>query len=170
MALTQADGQFVLNGVLQGTYVLDISNLPQDVYLKAARFGNDDVLENPLVLGKQPGTTPLQILLAADGGRIPVAAYNAKGKLHPNAHVVLVPDSARRHRRELYRVAISGEDGLAILRGIPPGSYKLFAWEDLEPNAYLNSAFLEPYESSGFQVKITSGVNPPTSLRVIPKE
>jgi hypothetical protein len=171
MALTQADGQFVLNGVLQGAYVLDISNLPQDAYMKAARFGDDDVLENPLTLGKRsPGTTPLQVLLASDGGRIQAGAYNAKGKVHPNAHVVLVPDAARRHRREQYRVAISGEDGQAILRGIPPGNYKLFAWEDLEPNAYLNSAFLEPYESAGLPVKISSGYNPPIPVRVIAKD
>jgi hypothetical protein len=169
-ALPQLDGQFVLNAVMQGSYVLDVSNLPQDMYLKAARLGDADVLENPLTPGQHPGTTPLQILLASDGGRVQVAAYNAKGQLHSGVNFVLVPDAARRHRRDQYRVATSGEDGQASLRGIPPGNYKLFAWEDLEPNAYLNSGFLDRYESSGFPVKIATGDNSPISVRTIPKE
>jgi hypothetical protein len=168
-ALTQPDGQLVLNSVVDGSYVVDVSNLPQDMYLKAARFGDDDVLEKPLTLEKRL-PTPLQILLASDGGRVQVAAYNAKGQLRPGASVVLVPDAARRHRREQYRVVTSGDDGLATLRGIPPGTYKLFAWEDLEPNAYLNSIFLEGYESSGVPLKVASGDNPPISVRTIPKE
>ena len=169
-ASPQLDGQFLLSGVLQGSYVLDVSNLPQDMYLKAARFGDDDVLEKPLALGQRQGTTPLQILIASDGGHVQVAAYNAKSQLHPGASVVLVPDAPRRHRREQYRVATSGDDGLATFRGIPPGNYKLFAWEDLEPNAYLNAAYLEVYESSGVPMKIGSADNPPISVRVIPKE
>jgi hypothetical protein len=55
------------------------------------------------------------------------------------------------------------------LRGIPPGSYKLFAWEELEPNAYLNSEYLRLYEQMGIPVTITSGDNAAVSARVIPK-
>jgi hypothetical protein len=168
-AYPQLDGQFVFSGVLQGSYVLDVSSLPQDMYVKAARFGEDDVLEKPMTLGK-PGATPLQILLGSDGGRIQVAAYNAKGQLHPGASVVLIPDAPRRHRREQYRVVTSGDDGLAALRGIPPGNYKVFAWEDLEPNAYLNATYMESYEPSGLPVKIAGGDNPTISVRTIPKE
>jgi hypothetical protein len=167
--LTQPDGQFVLNGVVQGSYVVDVSNLPQDMYMKAARYGDDDVLEQPLT-PKRPVTIPLQVLLASDGGRIQAAAFTAKGELYPDAHFVLVPDGARRHRRDQYRVATSGDDGQAVFRGIPPGNYKLFAWQDLEPNAYLNAAFLEVYESSGFPLKIGSGDNPSVSVRVIQKD
>jgi hypothetical protein len=81
-----------------------------------------------------------------------------------------VPDVARRHRRDQYRLAIGGDDGRATLRGIPPGAYKLFAWEDLEANAYLNSDFIGAYENLGTPVNITSGDNPALSARLIPKD
>lgn len=168
--LARPDGQFILNGVVPGSYVLDISNLPQDLYLKAARFGAGDILEKPLTLETRAAANPLQILLGSDGGRLRAAAYNGKGELHSGAQFVLVPDAARRSRREQYRVATSGEDGKAILRGIPPGSYKLFAWEHLEPNAYLNTDYLQAYEALGVPVNIASGDNPPASARLIPKE
>jgi len=164
------DGQFVLNGIVPGSYVLEISNLPRDLYLKAARFGADDILEKPLTLETREAANPIQILLGSDGGHLQVSAYTAKGELHSGAHFVLVPDVKRRDRREQYRVAISGEDGQAFLRGIPPGSYKLFAWEDLEPNAYLSSDYLRAYEAFGVPVTIASSDNPPVSARLIPKE
>src|SRR5205814_258918 len=55
------DGQFVLNGVVPGSYVLEMSNLPQDLYLKAARFGQDDVLEKHLTLSARDEPKSLQI-------------------------------------------------------------------------------------------------------------
>ena len=99
----------------------------QDLYLKAARFRVDDILEKPLTLETRDAANTLQILLGSDGGHIQVAVYNGKSELHPGAQVVFVPDVTRRSRREQYRIAVTGGDGRAILRGIPPGSYKLFA-------------------------------------------
>lgn len=168
--LPRPDGQFVLNGIVEGGYVLEISSLPQDLYLKAARFGMDDILEKPLALETRDAASPLQILLGSDGGRLQVAAYNANGELHSGAQLALVPDAPRRNHRELFRVATSGEDGRAILRGIPPGRYKLFAWEKLEANGYLNPVYLQAYEDFGIPVNVTKGDNPPVSARLIPKE
>lgn len=43
---------------------------------------------------------------------------------------------------------VEGTDqyGRFLLRGIPPGEYKLLAWEELEPRAYLDENFLRPIE------------------------
>jgi hypothetical protein len=164
----RADGQFVLNGAAPGSYVLEMSGLPQDLYLKAARFGENDVLEKPLTLGTPDDPKSLQILLGSDGGHLQAAAYNVKNEAQTEAQFVLVPDTPRRQRRELYRLGVSGEDGSAILHGIPPGTYKLFAWERLETNAYLNPDFLQTYETLGIPVKITGGDNKPVAVRLIP--
>jgi hypothetical protein len=166
---TRPDGRFVVNEAIAGSYVVDLTNLTEDFYLKAARFGEEDVLEKPIALEYRNAGNPLQILVGVDGGHLQVAAYDANGTLHPSAQVVLVPDAARRSRRDQYRVATAGEDGQASLRGIPPGSYKLFAWEEFEENAYLNSDYLRGYETLGVSVTITSGDNAAVSARVIPK-
>ena len=166
----QPDGQFSMNGVVPGNYVLDITNLPGDLYIKVARFGTDDIVEKPLTLETAQTQHPLQVLFGSDGGHLQVGAYDARGKPYSGAHFVLVPEVTRRSHREQYRLATSGEDGKALLRGIPPGSYKLFAWEHPEPNAYLNSGYLQPYEAFGVPVNIVRGDNSPVSARLIPKE
>jgi uncharacterized surface anchored protein len=168
--LARPAGEFVLNRVVTGSYVLDLSNLPQDLYLKAARFGEDDILEKPLLLQVREEARPLQILLGSDGGHLQAAAYNKNGEVQAGAQFVLVPEASRRYRREQYRIATSGEDGVATIRGILPGNYKLFAWENLEPNAYLNSDFLRGYEDLGIPVKVSAGDNNPVSVRLISKE
>ena len=158
----QPDGLFVVNGIYPGDYVLEMSNLPQDLYLKATRFGNAG-LERPLTIEAQPPANPLQILLGSDGGHMQAQSL-------PGANFVLVPDAARRGRREQYRVAGAGDDGRVTIRGIPPGNYTIFAWEDLEPNAYLNADYLQIYEDRGVPVRISPGENPAVAVRMIPKE
>lgn len=113
---------------------------------------------------------PLQILLGVDGGHVQVGVFNSKGEPQAAAHVVFVPDAARRYRREQYRVAVSGDEGKAAFRGVPPGAYSVFAWEELQPNAYLNSDFIQLYELSGTPVKIAGGDNPAVSVLLIPKD
>lgn len=56
------DGQLVLDDVVPGSYVLEISGLAHDLYLKAARFGDDDILEGPLTLDTPDAANPLGIL------------------------------------------------------------------------------------------------------------
>jgi hypothetical protein len=163
------DGLFTVNGIMPGTYVLDMSNLPQDLYVKAARYGEDDILEQPLTLVTRDAPKAIQIALGSDGGHLQVAAYSAKNEVHPGAQFVLVPDTARRRRRDQYRVATAGADGQAMFQGIPPGKYKLFAWEHLEPNAYLNAEYLALYEDSGLPVTIVPGDNRSTAVRTIPR-
>jgi hypothetical protein len=163
-SLARRDGQFAVPGVSPGEYLLDMSNLPEDLYLKAARYGTEDALAKPLEVKSRTAASPLQILLGTDGGRLSVQS-------EPGAYVVLVPDVARRGRREQYRTATADEDGQTLLRGIPPGNYKVFAWKNPEPNAYLNADYVQGYEGLGLgtPVVIRPGDNPSVSIPVIPR-
>ena len=44
---------------------------------------------------------------------------------------MLIPD-IQRERRDLYVRATTDKDGRFSIRGIPPGNYKVFAWENIE--------------------------------------
>jgi hypothetical protein len=54
------------------------------------------------------------------------------------------------------------------LRGIPPGDYKLFAWESNELNAYLNADYLQNYDAAGLPLRVVAGQNAAVQVRLIP--
>ena len=74
-----------------------------------------------------------------------------------HAVVALVPDSPMPSAGPLYRSDISDIRGLFELRGIAPGSYRLFAWTELEGAAYRNPQFMKEFEERGMPVRIEKG-------------
>jgi hypothetical protein len=84
------------------------------------------------------------------------------------ATVVLVPDGDRRSRLDLFRTTSAGDGGRFVLRGIPPGDYRLFAWEDVEPGAWLDPDFLRDYERAGEPLSVSERGRYTPQLKVIP--
>ena len=43
------------------------------------------------------------------------------------------------------------------MRGIPPGEYKLFSWEEVELGAWEDPEFLKPFEEKGGKIALQEG-------------
>jgi Carboxypeptidase regulatory-like domain len=166
-ATLQPSGVFVLPGVQPGTYVLNVAGLPGDAYVTAAQSAGRDLLSQFVQVDYENGA-PLDIQLAFDGGQIAGSVADATGKVSDGATIVLVPDKARRTRPDQYRVTTSDTEGTFAIRGIPPGEYKLFAWQAVEPNAYLNDDFMLNYENLGMTAQVSPGERKQMQIRVIP--
>jgi len=164
----QPNGAVALTNVQPSDYALSVSGLPEAGYVKAARLGSRDVLEDFVSL-QYERIPPLDIQLAFDGGQIAGIAMNPAGQPATEATVVLVPDATRKHRPDQYRVASSGTGGRFSLSGIPPGAYKLYAWDDIEPNAWMNADFMRDYEEFGAAITVTSNAKVSAELRIIPR-
>jgi hypothetical protein len=65
-----------------------------------------------------------------------------------------VPEPPLRNRSDLYKRESIDASGRFRLQGIPPGKYKLFAWDGMEPESYLDPAVLTPFEGLGQAVSI----------------
>lgn len=52
-------------------------------------------------------------------------------------------------------------------RGIPPGEYKIFAFEEIEPGAYQDADFLRPYEERGETLRVVEGGRHGARLKLI---
>ena len=146
-----------------------MSDLPDDLYLKAAAQAGADVLEKLIPVGWGPQNVggPLDIQIGTDGGRITGAVFDRANTPSAGALITLVPEGDARLRPDRYRTALSGPDGSFTLRGIVPGDYRLFGWDDLEPNAYLNVDFMRAYLELGTPVRIQPSQSASVSLRVI---
>ena len=103
-----------------------------------------------------PPSTPLEIVIAAGGGWLRGVVRNSSRAV-PNATVVLVPEEVNRHRKDLFRSALADASGSYHIEGLPPGNYKLFAWEDVESQIWNDPAFMRVYEDLGKAVAVAEG-------------
>jgi 5-hydroxyisourate hydrolase-like protein (transthyretin family) len=165
-APVQADGTFTLQQVGPGDYRVNVAGMPRNAYVKFARFGPADVLNQGLHIERQP-SVPLEIVIGTDSGAVDGTVANDKQEPAANVTVVLVPDPAHRSRSELYRSVATDSQGRFHLGGVSPGDYKLFAWEDVDSGAWQDSDFLRPFEERGRPIQVGSSGSASADLRVI---
>jgi len=97
------------------------------------------------------------MVVKTDAGKIEGTVLDSKHQLLSSAVVVLFPDPASPLRRHLIRQIVSDVRGAFRVEGLSPGSYRAYAWRELESNGYLNSEFMKPYAGKGVPVRITRG-------------
>ncbi len=150
----KADGTFTFQNVAADDYRFSVLALAEDSYVKAARLGGMDVLDRGVDLTRSDVPGALDVLLSSAGGHVEGIVLKDNQQAAAGATVVLVPDGERRSRPDLFRSASADDSGRFVLRGIPPGDYRLLAWEDVEPGAWLDADFLRDYERRGETLSI----------------
>jgi len=161
-----ADGAFILSRVAQGEYRVRVTELPPDYYIKDVRFNQTDTLNAPMHFSGDV-SAPLEVLLSPNGGRIDGTVINEKQNLMAGIEAVLIPDR-RRDRTDLYKTATTDETGHFTIRGIPPGDYKVFAWDGLEEFGYYDSDLIRLFEQKGTPVRIVESAKESLEMRIIP--
>ena len=94
-------------------------------------------------------TILIQVLVGSGAGTVSGLVQDGPAKVVAGATVALVPEAARRENLALYLSAATDASGRFVMRGVPPGDYKLFAWESVRPFAYQNATFIARAENRG---------------------
>jgi hypothetical protein len=84
--------------------------------------------------------------------------------------VVLVPEETLRDQSHLYKAGTPDQYGRFDLRGIAPGDYKLFSWQEAEDGAWEDPEFLKPFEGQGERMSLREGDQKTVHLRAIRPE
>jgi len=161
-----ASEAFPLFRLSPGSYRLSVSRLPADYYVKEARLGPLDILGRTIELdGPVSGT--LDLLISNRSGLIEGTVLDARQQPAAYIEAVLIPE-AQRDRFDLYKRATADENGRFTILGIPPGSYRLFAWETIEPYAYFDAEVVRQAESQGKPIRVTESSKETVQIRSIP--
>ena len=163
------DGSFIIKNIIDGAYRLHLSGFPEEFYLRSARLGGADVLEGGLSVSHTQSTGTLELVLTLNGGRIDGTVVSRQQPFS-GALVTLIPNPPNRDRDELYSSTTSDQLGRFSMPGLPPGDYKLFAWEEIEGESFKDSEFLKTYESQGKPVHIREREQQAVQLDLIPAE
>jgi 5-hydroxyisourate hydrolase-like protein (transthyretin family) len=135
------------------------------LYVKSIRFGREDALGSFRV-SADTKDVPLEVVLTTETGAVEGVAIGRTGDPAPNVTVVLVPATARK-RTALYKTLVTGSDGRFRFQEIPPGDYKLFAWDDIETGAWQDTEFVRPYESRSRAIRVSGSNREEVQLNVI---
>ena len=165
----QADGTFTLQQVGRDDYRLTVSGMPRNAYIKIARYGATDIMNEGLRLDRAP-VAPLEILVSTNTGIADGTVQNEKGEAAANVTVALIPDAALRNRLDLYRTTSTDALGHFHVEGVPPGSYKAFSWEDIETGAWQDPDYIRQFEDRGKPIRINEGGTSNIELRLIPPQ
>jgi protocatechuate 3,4-dioxygenase beta subunit len=163
-APVQPDGTFTFHDVPEGEYGLGLTALPDGYYVKGAR---DTAATGILVSHGHAPTAEIRI--GPGAGRVQGVAYRDKDNqvVAASVTIVLIPDVTRRSNSEYYRVAMTDRSGNYVLASIPPGDYSLFAFENIDRDAYMDPDFVQKYEAAGKPLRVEEGSNLSLQLQLV---
>jgi hypothetical protein len=165
-ATPKPDGSFSLEDIGPDTYRVNVYNLPEGLWVKSIRAGDRDVLDDGLDLSAG-ASGDIQIVLGAGAGTITGSVVDAKDQPASGALVTLAPDPFKEERPDLYRMTPTDQNGQFTLKGIPPGNYKLFAWDDLDDGRNTDPEFLKAHDSGAKLVTVEANTVQQVSLTQI---
>ena len=156
------DSKFTLNGVAAVPYAINAGGIPSNCYVKSIQFGGRDVTETGIDMSSGG---PLEITLSATAAVVDGVVMDKENKPVAGAVVALIPkDGAPASGRS------ADENGIVSFTGLKPGEYKLIAWEDVEPGAYMDPDFVKPFDSKAKRVKLDPNGHEAVQLKAIPVE
>jgi hypothetical protein len=173
-AVLRPDGTLTIENIPEGNYHIDAggpsTGSAPDTYIKAARANGQDFLEKGLAVAAGSSRGPLEIVLSTAGARIDGSVTEENNLPSAGAVVTLVPEGDRRKQFRLYMTTTTDQYGQFVLRGIAPGTYKLFSLKEVEDNGWEDPEFLAPFENQGTKVTAEENGHIAIRLKAIPTE
>jgi hypothetical protein len=135
------------------------------MYVASALYAGRDTLDTGLHIEGNP-SSPLEITIGV-GGTVHGVVEKGNDTVQDSL-VFLIPSANHRGNLNLYKTASTDQDGTFTIRGVAPGDYGILAWEDMEPNAWLNADFLKRFESQTQHLTLIGAASLEVNVRVIP--
>jgi len=165
-ARVEANQQFTLKDVGDGDYKVVVNGLGKDCYIQDTLYGETHSAEGVISVGKARGEH-LEITISSRGARVEGAVVDENGLPAPGVWVVAVPEKAKRTNFRLFKAQTTDQYGKFDLRGLAPGTYKLFSWAGIKNNAWEDGDFLKLFEEKGELVELAEGHVKTVNLKAI---
>jgi len=147
-------------------YLVEVGGLPDGYYLKSVKLAGREMPDATLDLSYGGG--PVDIVLAPTAGDVTGSVQNSRNEAATGVQVTVVPTTFSL-RRDMNKLVTTDASGNFTLHGLPPGDYKVFAWEEVETNAWMDRDYRQPFESLSASVRVEESTTPNVTLRLIEK-
>ena len=164
-------GNFEWKDVNPGTYVVQVygRSAQGSFFLKSVKLGQRDIETGFTVSG--PAT--LDLLVSSKGATVEGTVVEKEKDVDnaqpvANATVVAVPEEKYRKLSDRFALGSTDQNGRFTIRGVAPGSYTLYAWQDLEEGVWRDADFLRSQADNGTAVRIEEGSHQQVELKLSP--
>jgi hypothetical protein len=143
----------MLKDLVEGDVRVQLSGISKDCYVKQIAYGPTLVKDDVISVSKSPNPG-LEITVSSRGARAQGNVTDKDGLPAAGIWVVAVPNEVRNANFSLFKSQTTDQYGQFDLHGLAPGSYKFFAWDGVESNAWEDEEFLKPFESQGKEIEV----------------
>jgi hypothetical protein len=157
-------GNFQLSSVVPDQYYLAFYGTPPSYYVRSARFGNEDALKSGLQV---TGGGKLEIVLALGAATVQGVAQQEE-KPYAGAFVLLAAEPFGPQTAHLRKFASSDQNGRFEFKGVAPGDYRVFAWQEPQMPLPADAEALKPVEAHAVKITIREGATEQANVTVIP--
>jgi len=166
---TQPDGSFAFDAVTAGVWDIGIGPLPTGGFIQAMTLGAQDVLTEDMFIGASPPPA-LHIVVNTQGGVLSgvVKRPDAGAGERSRPIVMLAPSGRFSHVLSFFHLVPADETGKYEIRGITPGSYKLYAFEQMAQGAWRQPEFLQRVDPLGKPLEVREGEQLEQDVEALP--
>ncbi|HEV2688316.1 MAG TPA: carboxypeptidase-like regulatory domain-containing protein, partial [Bryobacteraceae bacterium] len=169
-ARSNADGTFEVRDLAPERYRINVDGTADGSYVKSIRFGNEDVTHGILDLTPGMGGA-IEIRLSANAADVSGTVHNDKSETVGDVVVTLGPASVETAAQTLFfRQTRTSANGQFKLRNLPPGDYRLLAWEEVDGQLITDPEFRARFDSNSVVVKLSDGSHETSDLKLIGRD
>lgn len=162
----QADGTFVIPAVSPNVYHVRIGKLAAGTYVKSIQFGGLDVTRAPLDLTSGAGGK-LDVVLSADAADVRGTVRNEAGEASAGTAVTLWEADLPPGAADSTKTLVTDQSGGFRFQNLPPGDYRVAAWEEIEPGMAAIPAFRARFEGVASAVKLSARDHATADLKLV---
>ena len=163
VATVGEDGSFVFPDLAPGAYRVGVMPIPAGLYLKSILVGSREVADSEIEFLSAAEVGPVTITLSGDGGSI-----NGSVTLVVAGSIVSVAPDAMPGIAARYKRTTVDATGHFRLDALPPGKYRVYAWEGPDLPLITDSDYLEKFADKSVNVEVKPGGAETVSLTPIP--
>ncbi|HBY63197.1 MAG TPA: hypothetical protein DEH78_25525 [Solibacterales bacterium] len=158
------EGRFTIRNVPPGVWDIGVEPIPPGGYLKAMTLAGHDVLTEDMTIDSA-SRGPLEIVLSTQGGVV-------RGSIEMEdrqtvATVLLLPEGEFAHVISFHQGVETRPGGDFEIKGVTPGTYRLYAFNTIRPWEWLQPGFLDAYREMGTAVEVAEGKTSPADAKLI---
>lgn len=168
-AKCESNGAFEAHDVAPERYYVSVAGLPEGSYARSIRLSGRDFAGQVLDL-TSGGHAVLEVDISSKAGSVTGVVRDEIGE--PSAATVTLAPMSRESIGDpsRFRLIQSEENGSFTIDNLPPGEYRILAWEAIEPGLAADPDFHTRFESASATLKLDESSRKNVDLRPVPSK